>query len=139
MCRMSVEDARAVALMARDPNEIWARRQRALPRGRVLHGVAMGAALRRAGGRMARLVRNVMVAPLCRVFRQRRDTLFLLSMNDRMLADIGLMRADVQGLACGIILVGHLAPDPIEADGTDAVDLSDEMPVVLPGQVQEAA
>jgi uncharacterized protein YjiS (DUF1127 family) len=138
MCRMSVEDARAVATMARDPNEIWTRRQRALRRGR-LHGVAMGAAIRRAGWCVAWLVRAAAVAPPRRVLGQRRDALFLLSMNDRTLADIGLTRADVQGLACGIIPVGHLAPDPIKADAADPVDLPEKMPVVMPVRLQEAA
>lgn len=138
MCRMSVEDARAVAAMALDPNEIWAKRQRPPTRGRLPRGVATGAALRRWGGRMAWLLRTAIVAPLRRVLGQRRDTLFLLSMNDRMLADIGLMRADVQGLACSIIPVGHFAPDPIGAGGSDPVDPFEEMSVV-PVRMQKAA
>jgi uncharacterized protein YjiS (DUF1127 family) len=141
MCRMSTEDARAVAAMARDPNEIWVRRRRALARGRALHGMAIGRVLRRAAGCLAWLIRAVVVAPLRHAFRQRTDTLLLLSMNDRMLADIGLMRADVQALAYGLVPVGHFdfAADPIEAAppvGGDLVgspcgrpdDLSDRLP-----------
>jgi uncharacterized protein YjiS (DUF1127 family) len=139
MCRMSVEDAKAVAAIVRDPNEIWSRRQRALARGRMLHAVAMGGALRRAGGCLAWLIRVAVVAPLRCAFRRRSDTLFLLSMNDRMLADIGLMRADVQALACGVVPVGHLAPAATEVESANPVGPLEELPPVLPERLPQAA
>lgn len=115
MCSMSMDGARAVAAMARDPNEIWVGRRRALARGRALHGIAIGRVLRRVAGCLAWLTCAMVVAPLRHTFRQHGDTLLLLSMNDRMLADIGLMRADVQALAYGLVPVDHFAADPSEA------------------------
>lgn len=135
MCRMSVQDARAVAAMARDLNESRVGRQRRLHHGRMLHG----GALRGVAGYVAWLIRTVVVASLRRVLRQRRDTLFLLSMNDRMLADIGLMRADVQGLAYGIIPVEQFARGPMEADGADPLDLPCHVPFVPAERLPEAA
>jgi uncharacterized protein YjiS (DUF1127 family) len=138
MCRMCVQDARAVAAMARDLDERRGRRQRLLG-GRMLHGVGLGRALRRAAGCVAWLIRAVVAAPLRRAFRQRRETLVLLSMNDRMLADIGLMRADVQGLAYGVIPVEHFARDPMEADGTHPVELPCQLPFVPARRLPKAA
>jgi uncharacterized protein YjiS (DUF1127 family) len=142
MCRMSSEEARAVAAMARDPNEIWARRRRAVARGRVLHAVAMRRVLREAAGWVAWLIRTVVLAPLRHAFRQRSDTHLLLSMNDRMLADIGLMRADVQALAYGLVRVDQFAADPMEAaspPGGDLADLSCERTGDLAGRLPQAA
>jgi uncharacterized protein YjiS (DUF1127 family) len=138
--RTSTVDRRVHATDA--ANDIWVRRQRAMALGRQLHGEVMGRVIRVAGAALG-LIRIPVVARLRRLARQRRNTSMLLSLNDRMLADLGLMRADVQGLAYGVIPMPQLTSEPTFeplGDGSDAMDVSSsQLTDALRGHLREAA
>lgn len=82
-------------------------RQHAIDRGRLLHAVAMSGAMGRTVRGVVAVARGVLGA-LGRMRRRRADTHALLAMSNHVLADIGLSRADVQGMACGVIPVGRV-------------------------------
>lgn len=88
----------------------WDEKQHALARGRQLQAEAINRALRAGADVLLRLVRAVVIAPLRGRRRRRTDASTLLGLNDRLLADIGLRRGDVQGIAYGVIPVAQLTP-----------------------------
>lgn len=82
----------------------------ALERGRDLQAMAVNRALRSVGAGALSLLRAAFVRLLRRLRGRRAHSWSLLSLNDRMLADIGLRRGDVQGLAYGVIPAEQMAP-----------------------------
>ena len=85
-------------------------KQQALERGRELQAEAINRALRSGADVLVRLARAVVIAPLRGRRRNRMDASALLGLNDRLLADIGLRRGDVQGIAYGVIPAAQLTP-----------------------------
>ena len=126
-----------------DPNDIWVERQRALRRGRALHAEALSGALRRVARAVVSVIGRGIAVPLRRALRRRGDGLALLSMSDHMLADLGLMRADVQAMAYGVVPAARVsgAPErPERAFSGVVIELAAErMMSVTARRVREAA
>lgn len=88
------------------PGLDWHELQCACAYGRQLQAQAMHDFLAGIARAVGSAVRGLM--------RRRADRFALLHMNDRMLADLGLRRMDVQGIAYGVIPVEQvtLLPEP---------------------------
>lgn len=101
----------------------------ALERGRDLQAGAVNPFLRNVVAGTLSLVRAAVVRPLQRFGRRRASSWSLLALNDRMLADIGLRRGDLQGRAYGVIPVEQIA-----APGPRAAELVADVTILRPKQ-----
>jgi len=86
------------------PGLDWHDLRRAQAYGRKLQALAMASFLCRIGRRLVSAVREL--------WRRRADRFALVHMSDHMLADIGLRRMDVQGIAYGVIPIEHVRAQP---------------------------
>jgi uncharacterized protein YjiS (DUF1127 family) len=111
-------------IVSRRPREVgqsrtWDDLHQAIERGRDLRAQAVNLGLRRAAAAAWR-IGCVLLKPLRRASRRQADTRLLLGLSDHMLADIGLERADVRGMAYGVIPIPR-RDDAAQAPASAAV------------------